>query len=201
MKLTRDRVRRVLSSRRAAGQSAGEPQRGHGVLLAGVAAILSSQNPLELLLIKRAAWENDPWSAHMAFPGGKLAPQDADLLATAARETHEELGLDLASVAEYLGPLPDQCLSKLDAKLCIRPFVFQLKDAATLTLTLNHEVDEVVWVTLDSLSNGSRASTIWVDLGGQRLEYPAWEVQGHHVWGLTYRMVESLLALLKESPL
>jgi 8-oxo-dGTP pyrophosphatase MutT (NUDIX family) len=198
MKLTRDRVRSVLRSEHAA-QKAGEPLRKHGVLLAGVAAILSSQEPLELLLIKRAAWADDPWSAHMAFPGGKLAPEDDDLLATAARETQEELGLDLTSVAEYLGPLPCQCFSRLERELCIRPFVFALRQSTTFTL--NHEVDEVVWVTLDSLSNGSRTSKVLVDLEGKRLEFPAWEVQGHHVWGLTYRMVESLLSLLRESPL
>lgn len=199
MRLTQDRVRRVLRSARAAAQSPGVPSRKHGVLLAGVAAILSSQEPLELLLIKRAAWADDPWSTHMAFPGGKSAPQDDDLLATAARETYEELGLDLTSVAEYLGPLPHQCLSRLEREIYIHPFVFALRQTASLRL--NHEVDQVFWVRLDSLSNGSRASKVMVELAGRRLEFPAWEIQGHHVWGLTYRMVESLLSLLKASPL
>src|SRR6185503_17634978 len=48
----------------------------------------------ELLVIKRSEAEHDHWSGHMALPGGRVEPEDESLLATAARETFEEVGLD-----------------------------------------------------------------------------------------------------------
>src|SRR5690606_32908963 len=103
--LTRDVVRRALSLRREQERLEGPPKLVQGVALAAVAAILGPLEPLELLLIKRATVLSDPWSAHMAFPGGKHQPEDGSLFETAARETHEELGVDLEQDAEYLGPL------------------------------------------------------------------------------------------------
>mgnify|MGYP006305808619 CR=1 FL=1 len=50
----------------------------------------------ELLFILRAKQEGDPWSGHMAFPGGRMEPDDADELAAARREAREEVALDLA---------------------------------------------------------------------------------------------------------
>jgi len=54
---------------------------------------------LELLFIRRAAFENDPWSGDIAFPGGRVnAPEEPPRL-TAERETREELGIDVAENA------------------------------------------------------------------------------------------------------
>ena len=45
----------------------------------------------EILLIRRAERKGDPWSGHMAFPGGREDARDESLLETALRETREEL--------------------------------------------------------------------------------------------------------------
>jgi len=55
----------------------------------------------QVLLIRRADHPGDAWSGHMAFPGGREDPQDENLLATAIRETLEEVGLDPASQDRY----------------------------------------------------------------------------------------------------
>ena len=58
----------------------------------------------DMLFIQRANRDGDPWSGQMAFPGGHREPEDPSLMAAAMRETHEEIGLSLAT-AEYLGSL------------------------------------------------------------------------------------------------
>ncbi len=59
----------------------------------------------ELLVIKRSEAEHDHWSGHMALPGGRVEPEDESLLATAARETFEEVGLDLGAGGEAIARL------------------------------------------------------------------------------------------------
>ncbi|KAK2755722.1 hypothetical protein FQN54_005872 [Arachnomyces sp. PD_36] len=51
----------------------------------------------EVLFIKRAARVGDMWTGHVALPGGKRDPEDADDRAVAMRETSEEIGLDLTT--------------------------------------------------------------------------------------------------------
>jgi 8-oxo-dGTP pyrophosphatase MutT (NUDIX family) len=139
----------------------------------------------------------DPWSQHMAFPGGKLEARDSSLRETAIRETGEELGLNLEESADYLGPLPALSVAQQGRKLEIKPFVFGLRHVPELAL--NHEVDKVIWVPLESLSNGSMDTTVVRDHAGQSHTFPAWGVSGQQVWGLTYRMIQSLLTLLREN--
>src|SRR5207245_7755352 len=68
-------------------------------------AITLAEPSLKTLMIKRAEREGDPWSGQVAFPGGRRERQDRTLLDTAARETKEEVGIDLQRSAVYLGHL------------------------------------------------------------------------------------------------
>src|SRR5207248_637661 len=61
----------------------------------------------EFVVIHRAHRRGDPWSGHMALPGGRQDAADSDLRATAVRETREEVGIDLARHGELLGTLDD----------------------------------------------------------------------------------------------
>jgi len=61
---------------------------------------------LELLIIRRAENELDPWSGHMALPGGGRDPRDESVYDTARRETLEEIGIDLGE-GRFLGRLDD----------------------------------------------------------------------------------------------
>src|SRR5690606_40974634 len=74
---------------------------------AGVALVLRPREELELLLIKRAEYESDPWSGHIALPGGQREPHDPDLVATAFRETGEETGVPLSRTGGLLGALDE----------------------------------------------------------------------------------------------
>ena len=194
MTITLDRIRRALVRET---QALSRPEPEPGQLIAAVAAVVRPTEPLDVLLIRRATSAADPWSAHMAFPGGKLDQGDENLLATALRETREEVGVNLLDQAEYLGQLPIVDVSRQGRALSIHPFVFALTDA--VEFQPNHEVDGVFWVALDSLLDGSRATTVIHESNGNRFRFPAWDVDGHPVWGLTYRMLRSLLAALEDS--
>ncbi|HMB17147.1 MAG TPA: CoA pyrophosphatase, partial [Pelovirga sp.] len=63
---------------------------------AAVAMLLREQaGETEVLLIRRAEHELDPWSGDLAFPGGGVDPADRSPRAAAERETFEEIGLKL----------------------------------------------------------------------------------------------------------
>lgn len=152
----------------------------------------------EILLIRRAERAGDPWSGHMAFPGGREAASDASLLATAVRETREELALDLEASGKLLGPLQQlpAVARGRSTGMVIAPFVFELTTQVPLAYKLD-EVSEALWAPLQPLMHGSLRSTIAYELSGQSLTLPAHDVDGRKVWGLTYRMLEDLFSLLR----
>src|SRR5262249_57100994 len=103
---------------------------------------------------ERARHGGDPWSGHMAFPGGRVDPGDADARAAAERETREELGLSLEG-AESLGRLDDLHAGvRLVAPLVLSAFVYRLD--RRVPLTPNHEGAEALWVPVTALLDPAR---------------------------------------------
>lgn len=165
---------------------------------AAVAAILRNQRRgPEILLIRRAEREGDPWSGQMAFPGGRASERDPDLVATAIRETQEEVGLDLREGSELIGRLDDLPAIARAKKtgLIITPFVFALEREASLAP--NHEVAETVWTPLEPLVSGAAATSFAYRYDEKTLSLPALRVGSHIVWGLTYQMLRMLFDTLR----
>ena len=153
----------------------------------------------EMLFIRRAEHPLDPWSGHMAFPGGRADPEDeGDLLATALRETAEEIGVDLRAHGEMFGHLSDipAIARGKFMGMVIRPYVVALRDQPTIVT--NHEVAEVLWAPLGPLLRGELATTYPYVHEGNRLLLPAHRIGERVVWGLTHQMVESLMSLVRE---
>ncbi|WP_437497582.1 NUDIX hydrolase [Sorangium sp. So ce1099] len=150
----------------------------------------------ELLLIRRAEHPRDPWSGHMALPGGRRDATDASLLETAIRETREEVGIDLAAHGALLARLPDlpAVVRGRRVGMIIAPFVFALR--TTPELTLNDEVAEALWTPLGPLARGECASTYAYTHEGNVVHLPCLRVDERVVWGLTYRMLEQLFEVL-----
>jgi len=171
---------------------------------ASVAAVLrySGREP-DVLLIRRSQHPGDPWSGHMAFPGGRRDPGDADLVRTAVRETREEVGLDLDERAEWLARLDDvQAISRAKPMdLIIVPQVFLIsgdaaRDEAALVID-DREVDEALWTPLGPMLRGERNTTRPYEHRGRHFELPGYQVGAHIVWGLTHRMLEMLFEALR----
>jgi 8-oxo-dGTP pyrophosphatase MutT (NUDIX family) len=159
-------------------------------LRAAVAAIMREHDGrAELLFIKRADRADDPWSGHMAFPGGRKQKADRSLLHTSQRETLEEIGLDLTSRARVVARLPDVMpYARMPHPLTVTAFLFVLDGPAELTL--NEEVAAVVWAPLEGVLRGDGATKFHWQRAGVDLQLPAIDIEGNVVWGLTYRMLE-----------
>src|SRR3954452_25490336 len=69
------------------------------------AAVLVCLHEDAVLLARRALHEDDPWSGHAGLPGGRWELGDESLLATALRETREEVGIDSLAHGRLLGAL------------------------------------------------------------------------------------------------
>ena len=186
-----DDLARALSGR-APVRVAGDAPR------AAVALVLRDGAPegIELLFIRRAEHEKDPWSGHMGFPGGRAEPGDAGPEATAVRETLEETGLDLGRDGERLGALDEvKALARgRPVDLVIAPFVFRL--LRRLDGAPSHEVVSVHWLPLGRLLEPGTVSTLQYQYEETVLDLPCLRIDGLVIWGLTYRMFDSLASVL-----
>ena len=170
------------------------------VRYAAIALVLrtSASGEPELLMIRRAEYENDPWSGHIACPGGRMDPSDRDLEHTAIRETWEETGIDLARDGRILGTL-DDITPRTPAlpPLIIRPFVAIARP--DVTLVESEEVAEVFWVPLSAIRETARWGRAFVPIHGiGEREVDVFRHGEYTVWGLTHRALTQFLALLAE---
>ena len=161
---------------------------------------LADDGDVELLMIKRASFAGDPWSGHIALPGGRQEPVDASLQHTAMRETREETGVDLAAVGHLLGTL-DEVHPRTPRlpPLIIRPFVFVAP--RDVTIETSAEVAEAFWVPLPLLAHPSATGeATFTDRGVERTER-SFKLGEHVIWGLTERILRQFITYACDPPL
>jgi 8-oxo-dGTP pyrophosphatase MutT (NUDIX family) len=166
------------------------------MIAAAVAVILhDGAEGLEALFIHRAVRVGDTWSGQIAFPGGRREPTDPDLLTTAIRETHEEIGVDLSS-SERLGVLDDlHPRTPVLPPVVVRPFVFAL--TARPTIVVSPEVQAAFWVPFRALQAAGVRGTITVDHPGiPRQVLPAYTIGKRTIWGMSERILTPLISLV-----
>ena len=173
------RIRPVSYAR--ASENGGLPE-------AAVALIINPKNQEgSLLLIRRRERQEDPWSGHVAFPGGHRSLRDRDLLETAVREASEEVGINLAE-HELLGVLPNMYANT--RRILVAPFVFELR--SEVTIRTNQEVAESFWIPLVDLSRDPSVKSE-VSAQNSRLLVDSYVHGGNVIWGLTFRIINTLL--------
>ena len=163
---------------------------------AAVAMILQQgDNDVEILFIQRASHDLDPWSGHIAFPGGKLEEGELECQA-AIRETYEEVGIDLDQFS-YLGRLSDITGANLPVRVSCCLFSV---DRLRYHPVLNDEVCDLFWVTLSDLRDSGRHLRSSVAFGDKCFEVPAIRLPAENkpvLWGITYRLVMQFLCILE----
>jgi 8-oxo-dGTP pyrophosphatase MutT (NUDIX family) len=191
--MTVDKIRRRLIGHR------GSVIDDEGYARAAVAVVLRDRHGgAEFLAIERSERPGDPWSGHMALPGGRQQPADGDLFATATRETEEEVGINLRADAELLGHLDDvQAYGRgRPLELLITPFVCALTAPVTLSLSAQ-EVQSALWVPVAALEHPDAQGRYTYRLGPVETHHEAFVYRGHIIWGLTYRILNLLLEALR----
>ncbi|MDX1692178.1 MAG: CoA pyrophosphatase [Ketobacteraceae bacterium] len=147
----------------------------------------------ELLLIKRSKRDGDPWSGHMAFPGGLIQAEDSSASDAAIREVREEIGIDLYRCARFSMRLSDLITRRHHRFLpmVVSPFLFLL--TRPVEFTTNHEVEEVLWIPLAYFQNPANRETMIWEIGPLKLRLSCYRYEGRLIWGLTYLMIQNVI--------
>jgi 8-oxo-dGTP pyrophosphatase MutT (NUDIX family) len=160
-----------------------------GLRFAAVSMILRDPNSPSVLLIERARRADDPWSGQIAFPGGKMQDGDGTARDTAIRETKEEVGIDLEATADFLGY--GEVSTTHTGTMDVVPSVFALN--RQVEVRANEEVASFRWIALEELLAPAARSSHQFGYKGNSVEMPAFAVGRYVVWGLTYRILSTLL--------
>jgi len=129
----------------------------------------------------------------IAFPGGAFEPADGDLLATALRESYEEVGLQPSHVS-LLGRLDD--LATFSTNYTISPFVGLIPYPYPFRPN-PLEVAVIFDVPLAVLAD-PRVGRCYIRGrdDGATIEDYEYHIDGHVIWGATARIVRHFLALM-----
>ncbi len=185
-------IRAAFAERKPGGEAEnpGERQAAVALVFAG-----DPEAP-ELCFIRRAERAGDRWSGQMAFPGGMRQPADECPRAAAQRETEEEVGLKLEE-RHYLAPLDRMAVMAGGADTGIRlfPFLFYL-GAEKGVLRPNGEVAEAFWIPLAHIFDARNHARKSLHRNGELQHFPSVSFRGHHIWGVTYRVLIQFTAPL-----
>ena len=161
-----------------------------GFVRACVSLILNDK--MNILFIKRPENPGDSYSGHVAFPGGKKTKSDRDLLTTALRETLEEVGIDLELNGKIIGTLDDlRPLNPMGPSYIVTPFVALL--SGNVTLTMNEEVEELLWIPLEHLMDQKNLRIRIKERSGQTIEDYVYEYEKYIIWGMTGRIINNFI--------
>ena len=153
--------------------------------------LVEQDRTLSCLFIQRAKNPKDVHSGQIAFPGGRAEAQDKDEIATALRETQEEIGINVKR-DEVMGVLPIR-ISRQQYQ--VRPVIACIRWPQDLVLQ-TEEVASVFTLPLDWLADQNNLDSATV-LGlpeNATIVYKAYN--GHRLWGLTAKIIDDFLQVI-----
>jgi 8-oxo-dGTP pyrophosphatase MutT (NUDIX family) len=194
------RRRPTLADVRAALADAGDPIPSERELLpvidrasAVLAPLYEDDGELHVILTRRT-WDLRSHQGEVSFPGGRHDDDDADLWATALRETREEIALDTGRV-ECLGELDH--LATVTSRSFIVPYVGALPPGRPATTASPAEVSAVLHVPVAELLDPAVfREERWTFPWAEDRPIFFFELVGDTVWGATGAMLRQLLGLV-----
>ena len=152
------------------------------VLVAG-----ASQTPV-ICLVRRAKWPDDPWSEHIALPGGSRTGNETPA-ETVRREVREEVGVSIADLEE-LTALPQLRirLAGRERTMLLDSFVYRVMGAMP-ALRCSPEIHSAFWVPATDLWNPANLDYLALGDQGDTLVYPAVRLPQGTVFGITLRVL------------
>jgi len=154
---------------------------------ASVLILMTRESDPRMIFTLRAAHLNSH-AGEVSFPGGKRDPEDASVLATALRETQEEIGVDPDCV-EIIGAARER---RSKWGLLVQPYV-GLIPADTTFVANPDELDEVFAVPMSFLLDPANLQMTPFEHEGEQFEMPWYGWEGKTIWGLTAGIMLGLL--------
>ena len=188
MESIRDRTRRLLAGR--------QPRliAGGGLVPAAVLLLLYERAGCEHVLFQVRTQQVLHHRGEIGLPGGRRDPQDDSLLATALRETEEEIGVGPADV-EVLGRLDDAATRS--TRFSITPFVAAVTREGPYPFRMaEREVQQLLEVPLDHLRDEQSVSWAVNEVDGEAVAERSFRYGEHLIWGATARIIGQYLDLL-----
>lgn len=147
-----------------------------------------------LLLILRKVYQG-VHSNQIGFPGGKWEKYDTNLLETALRETHEEVGVHPKEV-EVLKTLTELYIPPSNFE--VQPYIGVYPNPQPFSIQ-ESEVEAVVAVRLqDFLDDANHVEELLSTSYATDIRVPAYKLNGYTVWGATAMMLGEIQELLKQ---
>ena len=149
-----------------------------------------------IMILTRRSYNLRTHRGQIGFPGGKPEPGDGSLLATAVRETEEELGLDPEQLDVWGELDPVQTMS---TGFGLSVHTGMVRDIANL-IPNPAEVDEILPISMSIVLNPAshRDETRIVD--GEAISRPSYSYNGQIVWGATAGIIAQIVDLLMPAP-
>jgi len=159
--------------------ASGKPTRAAAVL---VPIVLRAEGAT--ILLTRRALHLPVHPGQISFPGGAVEAEDADLTATALRETEEEIGLARSAI-QIVGELGQYYTA---SAFCVTPVVGLIEPDFMLSPD-PAEVEAVLEIPASALLDPSRYERRWVERGELRIKSHFQQYVEHLVWGATAGML------------
>ena len=150
---------------------------------AAVLVILFARNEQAHIVMTKRALDLKIHAGEISFPGGVVEPEDEDLLATALRETQEEIGVEV-DPARVVGRLPNvETLTGFE----ITPFVTQAEAPPAYT-PCPEEVDAVLEIPLASLLATQQRDVGFKETDGMVVYW----YKHHRIWGASAKILQQI---------
>jgi 8-oxo-dGTP pyrophosphatase MutT (NUDIX family) len=146
------------------------------------------------VLLTRRSWDLRSHRGEVSFPGGAVEASEADMVATALRESNEEVGLDPSGV-EIVAELTHLRTFSSNARIVPYVGILTARPAVTPDPREVAEIREVPVAEL--LADGVFHEEIWTRDGAERAIW-FFELEGDTVWGATASMLRELLARITQ---